>query len=73
MIPDGRRGFCLSTPHVFALLASRKGTTRLYCKPDTLYLYPQHGRYAVTARKAFRYRTRDEETQVVRLVWARDE
>ncbi|HLT38057.1 MAG TPA: DUF2169 domain-containing protein, partial [Enhygromyxa sp.] len=68
MSPDGRRGFWLSTPHVFALVKGRKGTTRLYCKPDTLYIYPQHGRYAVTARKAFRYRTHDEATHAVRLV-----
>ena len=73
MSPHGRDGFLLETPHVFASVAVGTGTTKIYCKPDTLYLYPQHRRYAVTARKAIRYRLRDGELRSVRLDWVRPE
>ena len=71
MSPHGRKGFHLETPHVFASVTVGKGTTKIYCKPDTFYLYPQHHRFAVTARKAIRYKLRDGELRSVRLDWVR--
>jgi hypothetical protein len=73
MSPHGVQGFVLETPQVFALVDIGQRKSRHYCKPDTLYLYPQQGRYAVTARFAFRYLVRDKQSRVIRLSWARED